>query len=675
MEGSNNQPQKETNQFIEMLIRPLRDQCPHIDSLMTKSEKGRRFSEHEADLLIDWLSFLGEMGTTKLHALLSGEEWYSRDLIKEKVHAYREEGHKPIPCSQLRETGACQCECALFQTLGQEGSPIQFFIDDSKTIWIFKIIKEDDRCLIVRANNGTALKFSQFEINDGKTCSRIECFQDEQLVYSDRVSLSTGKSRTQFANKCLQMGKQNDLKAMDIERCLTLTEEKLREKIYDAPERAVEQSARPKMTPEQREEALAFLRNPSLKQIILGDMEKLGHVGESLNKFLIYLVCVSRKLKKPLACLIRATSAAGKNAAVGTVLELMPDEEKKVISRLTANALYYLSKQGLAHMVVAIAERSGSEESDYPIRTLLSEGRLVNFVPIRNADTGQIETQEIVVEGPIALLETTTQPTVNNENATRLFSIYIDESEGQTKLIHEIQRRDKTLEGLLENTEREAVRSKHQNAQRLLKKLDVVIPYAQLLQFPTHSVRTRRDHEKFLYLIMAIAFLRQYQKEPKCAGSKVYIEADITDYEIAHELSELVLGQTIDEVSRKSRELMEIINDMVMKKFKENSGELFDEKKGLLPTNILFTRADVRPLATGWSDASLHACLKELSRYELLRVAYGGKQGSTYKYTLMGDSKTSSQGLNKLLTPAELREQLGLLPSTSPQLSQESHGA
>jgi len=675
MENSEQATTKGTEQFVEMLIKQLKEQCPHVASLMAKPETGHRFSEHESDLLIDWLPRLGDLGVMKLHALLKSEEWYSHDLVKEKVYNYKEDDCQPIACRELKETGACSCECELFEKLPSGGSLIQLFMDDSRTLGIFKVIKEDDKCLLVRANNGTVLKFSRFDVNDGKTSSRIECFQNERLIHSDTVSLSVSKTRTTFANKCMQMGKLPEIKTLDIERCLTLAEEKVKEIVYNAPEGSSGQAAKPKMTPEEREEALTFLRNPTLKEIILQDLEMMGHVGEALNKFLIYLVCVSRKLKKPLACIVKAASAAGKNAAVGTVLDLMPDEEKKVISRLTPNALYYLSERGLSHMVIAIAERSGAEESDYPIRSLISEGRLVNYVPMRNPDTDQIETQQIVVEGPIAYLETTTQPTVHNENATRLFSIYIDESEKQTRLIHEAQRRDKTVGGLLEDDAREAIRRKHQNAQRLLKQFDVVIPFAQHLQFPTHSVRTRRDHEKFLYLIMTIAFLRQYQKEPKCAGTRVYVEADITDYEIAYELSELVLGQTIDEVSKKSRDLMEIINAMIMKKCKENSGELLDENKGLLLTNILFTRADVRPLATGWSDASLYACLKELSQYELLRVASGGRQGATYKYTLMGGYKTSSQGLDKLLTPSELRERLGLPLPTSPELSQESHGA
>ena len=55
----------------------------------------------------------------------------------------------------------------------------------------------------------------------------------------------------------------------------------------------------------------------------------------------------------------------------------------------------------------------------------------------------------------------------------------------------------------------------HQNAQRLLKPLAVVNPYAPKLTFPAHTLRARRDHKKYLGLIRSMAFLHQYQREVK----------------------------------------------------------------------------------------------------------------------------------------------------------------
>ena len=70
----------------------------------------------------------------------------------------------------------------------------------------------------------------------------------------------------------------------------------------------------------------------------------------------------------------------------------------------------------------------------------------------------------------------------------------------------------------------------HRNAQRLLKPLFVVNPYARELTFLDGQTRTRRDHMKYLTLIRAIALLHQYQRPRKTATHRgqalEYIEVD-----------------------------------------------------------------------------------------------------------------------------------------------------
>ncbi|MBD2801212.1 DNA primase, partial [Xenorhabdus sp. M] len=80
-----------------------------------------------------------------------------------------------------------------------------------------------------------------------------------------------------------------------------------------------------------------------------------------------------------------------------------------------------------------------------------------------------------------------------------------------------VQRHKQTLEGLLAENERDYLMQLHQNAQRLLKPLNVVNPYASQLTFMSDKTRTRRDHMKYLTLIQSIALLHQYQREVKAA--------------------------------------------------------------------------------------------------------------------------------------------------------------
>jgi hypothetical protein len=55
----------------------------------------------------------------------------------------------------------------------------------------------------------------------------------------------------------------------------------------------------------------------------------------------------------------------------------------------------------------------------------------------------------------------------------------------------------------------------HQNAQRLIEPLPVVNPYAGSLTFADTTVRTGRDHAKYLTLIAAVTLLHQHQRPVK----------------------------------------------------------------------------------------------------------------------------------------------------------------
>ena len=98
------------------------------------------------------------------------------------------------------------------------------------------------------------------------------------------------------------------------------------------------------------------------------------------------------------------------------------------------------------------------------------------------------------------------------------------------------------------------------NAQRLLKPLFVVNPYARELTFLDSQTRTRRDHMKYLALIRSIALLQQHQRQRKTAthnGQALeYIEVKLDDISTANRLAHEVLGRSLDELPPQTRRLL-----------------------------------------------------------------------------------------------------------------------
>jgi len=115
------------------------------------------------------------------------------------------------------------------------------------------------------------------------------------------------------------------------------------------------------------------------------------------------------------------------------------------------------------------------------------------------------------------------------------------------------------------------------------------------LTFLDDKTQHRRDHQKYLAFIRAIALLHQHQRDVKNAvtadGEVVeYIEATLDDIAAANALAHQVLGRTLDELPPQTRALLTIICDMV-----RAACEKADMRQG----DYRFTRRDIRE-ASDW---------------------------------------------------------------------------
>ena len=509
-------------------------------------------------------------------------------------------------------------------------------------------------CLVEETETGLAITCQdrQYRIRGISTCNLDRLRVNIRAIYGakyhiDTLDLYQSRPRKNFAG---YLARILGLEAGVIEGDLLIIINQI--EAYQARQSAMARDEKKpyQMTKEEEEQALAGLKDPNLLENILADMETIGHVGEETNKILAYLISVSRKLPRPLSGIIVSQSAAGKSGLVEAVQELTPPEEVEFFSRITPQALYYMERDALKRKLLIIEERSGGEGADYSIRTLQSRQKLTQAVPIKDPNTGKIKTMTFEVEGPIAYLETTTSAEINHENATRCFELYLDESPEQTRRIHQAQRTAKTGEGLAKKARAEAIKLRHHNLQRMLRPVMVEIPYAPLLDFPADSLRTRRDHERFLSLIEAVTFLFQYQREQKEiitpeGGKMTAISATLDDYARAYELAREILGFTLDDLKKHARELLEQIQAMLGPQSK---------KAEKAPEEILFTRRDIREY-TGWPDHQIKAYIKQLEEMEYL-VVDALKSRGQYAYRLNNPNKRKP--LKGLLTPEELGRRL-----------------
>ncbi|MGH2688673.1 MAG: DNA primase, partial [Actinomycetota bacterium] len=259
-------------------------------------------------------------------------------------------------------------------------------------------------------------------------------------------------------------------------------------------------------------------------------------------------------------------------------------------------------------------------------------------------------THEYRVEGPVALILTTTAIDVDEELLNRCLVLTVDEGREQTRSIHRLQRQRETLDGQIKLRGRERVLAVHRNAQRLLKSLMVVNPWAGWLRFPDECTRTRRDHEKYLGLIRSVALLHQYQREIRerwDGGEKAaYVEVSIADIEVANRLAHEVLGRSLDELPPQTRRLVLLLDEWV-------SAEC--ERQGIDRESFRFSRRAAREVL-GWGHTQLKIHLARLVELEYLVLhAAGHAQRYVYELVYAGEGKDGRPFLPGLIDVEKLR--------------------
>ncbi|MEH6462265.1 CHC2 zinc finger domain-containing protein [Chitinimonas sp. JJ19] len=486
----------------------------------------------------------------------------------------------------------------------------------------------------------------------------------------DNLDLYTARARSLFLQQAAaELRAPLDSLKAELGRVLL----KLEQVQDDAIQQALTPQApsQPDMSEPDRQAAQALLQAPDLLDRILADFDACGVVGEASNKLVGYLAATSRLLERPLAVVVQSSSAAGKSSLMDAVLAFMPPEETVRFSAMTGQSLFYMGETNLKHRILAIAEEEGAHRASYALKLLQSEGELT-IASTGTDPNGNLVTQQYRVEGPMSLFMTTTAIDVDEELLNRCLVLSVDEGREQTRAIHARQRQRRTLDGLLARHEKQAIIARHGNAQRLLRPLAVLNPYADRLTFLDDRTRTRRDHDKYLSLIDAIAFLHQAQRPIKTlnlADRQIdYIEVTLADLHMANALAHDILGRSLDDLPPQTRKLLAQIQTWVRERAADTRRALAD---------IRFSRAEVRR-ASGLSDTQCRLHLDRLAELEYLLVHRGGR-GQRFEYELLFDGELDAQGprLAGLIDVAALEAELTATTDRSrgihPHLAVASH--
>jgi hypothetical protein len=278
---------------------------------------------------------------------------------------------------------------------------------------------------------------------------------------------------------------------------------------------------------------------------------------------------------------------------------------------------------------------------------LQSEGELTIASTGKDPTTGNLITQQYRVEGPVMIFLTTTAIEIDEELMNRCLVLSVDEGRAQTEAIHQLQRARRTLQGLIARQDRQHLIELHRNAQRLIRPLAVVNPFADQLTFLSDKTRTRRDHEiphPDRHHRTAASASAANQNNVTRKASSWNTSRSVSTISRARMRSRMrCLAGSLDELPPQTRRLLGEVVGLVRTRA---------DVQGVRVGDVRFTRKDVRA-HVGWSDFQVKTHMHKLEELEYVLVHRGGR-GQSFEYELLysGEGDDGKPFVMGLMDPA-----------------------
>jgi len=219
----------------------------------------------------------------------------------------------------------------------------------------------------------------------------------------------------------------------------------------------------------------------------------------------------------------------------------------------------------------------------------------------------------LVVEGPVCVSGATTNTQIYEDNANRSFLLHVDETPDHAQAVMHYQRRQQA--GLVNEKEQNTWRQLLRNAQRLLRPVKVINPYAIELDIPQCVFKKLRTNMHYLRLIEIITFYHQKQRQWKKDGSgTLYIETTLQDIGWANYLIKDSLLRKSDELSGQVRQFFEGLKSLAG-----------SERRSIYAKQVR-EHFRMHPMKT-------NRYLRELEQRGYLQLA-GGNRKSGYEYEI-----------------------------------------
>jgi hypothetical protein len=380
------------------------------------------------------------------------------------------------------------------------------------------------------------------------------------------------------------------------------------------------------MSGEEEQAAIKYLVHKNLITNLQKDLQHIGILGEDENALTLFLAMASHKSPMPFSVLCLAKSGIGKSYLLQKLSACMPKNSFSIHTQISENALYYFDSRQIDGKALFIEDLEWTHQMLMPLATLQAQGRLVKTRATKDKD-GMLHSTTFEVTGRLCLIACAYSEKNYESLSLPFLCLHLNHSHTQDINVMDYQK--KCRAGLIDPNGVAATQRHLQCVIASLKPVNIINPYATLINLPEDLPCPRKTLLLLLNFIDTVTFFHQHQRENSVneQTGEVFIKTHPEDIELAFMLLKNSLLRRADELSTTARGFYIWLQKYL----------------GEAQTNQ-FTALDIRR-AKRIHPRTLNRYLSELCIFNYIQVTGGNKYRGGYLYKIT--SLDEDSGLNK----------------------------
>ena len=374
--------------------------------------------------------------------------------------------------------------------------------------------------------------------------------------------------------------------------------------------KTTEEILKKELTTEEKKEANNQLKNPSLLNNILKELNK-DHIGDQKQKLFLFCDCLSSRLKPQyrFSSAITGDTSEGKTNIWKTISRHLPKEWYLDLTRITASEI----EDSITDFnLVYFGEKSANSSIIEQVKQLVEDG--LDVMKKDKNEKGQwISTRR---QQPRKVgIYTTTGNIDDEELSSRYCVVSVHGNQKKYALVN--QNTLETASNIHKEIEKHNRTSKKtwiEQILRLLKPFDIItIPYAPLFEVESRQGRSQRDLKRFLNLIRSLTWLHQNQRiQFEHEGFTILVAAP-EDFHNAMILGKEILDQSLSGIEPRLQEVIDSYKKLKQEQFNVTLFEHDDEVETLewVDRSLIQKDLDIKTRDT------IHKRVKKLSEMNI----------------------------------------------------------